>query len=261
MLYFILLTYSFSFNFNNLYRGTHNFRLTKFNKLNKIFLNENGNGNGNGNINSNLNINNNENNTLFNKNNNDMNDNDVDYVASLLNPRNPVNFKNTEFNNLNENKFKEKYGEIIPTSKDLKMLNNIITIEWTKNWIHDMVKYEHSYPRFMYHDMFLMRDFAIKNTSKNYFYIGYFPSDFHTIHGPYYIGVFELNPPKRSFSTYMVIQNPNYLIENDKSKKRMISFKKEIRAMCEDALVFFKFNMLKNISHDRYYLTWLYEDD
>ena len=33
------------------------------------------------------------------------------------------------------------------------------TIEWAKNWIHDMVGYSNSFPKFMYQDMFLMRDF------------------------------------------------------------------------------------------------------
>ena len=54
-------------------------------------------------------------------------------------------------------------------SKDLELLNNIATIEWAKNWIHDMVSYGDSFPKFMYQDMFKMRDFSQKNNTKNYF--------------------------------------------------------------------------------------------
>ena len=155
----------------------------------------------------------------------------------------------------------ENYGEIVPSSKDLERLSNEVTIQWTRNWIQDMVRYEVRFPGFMYKDIFSIRDFAIQNQSDLYFYIGYFPSDMRTIHGPYYIGAFELNPRDRTFSAYKIVQNPNYMIDDKNCKKRMINFKKELRAMSEDACVFFKFSQLKNESNDRYYLTWLYEDD
>lgn len=186
-----------------------------------------------------------------------------DDMASHLNPFNYNNFHDANLNKVKGFPLtrRESYGEIDPTSKDLKMLNNVITIEWSKNWIKDMVRYQMRFPSFMYHDMFIMRDFAIQNTSERYFYIGYYPSEMRTIHGPYYIGAFELIPGERTFTSHLIVQNPNYMVEDDDCKKRMINFKKELRAMCEDALVFFKFNLLKNKSNDRYYLTWLYEDD
>lgn len=143
---------------------------------------------------------------------------------------------------------------------NLQMLTNVNTIELTKKWIHDMVLYEIRFPTFMYQDMFVMRDFAIQHTSNLYFYIGYFPSDIKLFSGPYYIGVFELIPTERSFSAHMIVQNPNYIMEDDYADKRLISFKNDLENMCKDATVFFKFNNLKNKSNDRYHLTWLYED-
>lgn len=156
---------------------------------------------------------------------------------------------------------RERYDNIEPTSKDLKLLNNVATIEWAKNWIDDMVGYSNSFPRFMYQDMFLMRDFARENETKKYFYIGYFPSDTRLMHGPYYIGSFELIPEMREFQTHLIIQNPNYMMEDELDTHRIVYFKKELVKMTKDAMVFFKFSNLKNSSNERYYYSWLYEDN
>lgn len=143
---------------------------------------------------------------------------------------------------------------------NLRMLSSDITIELTKKWIHDMVLYKTRFPTFMYQDMFVMRDFAIQYTSNLYFYIGYFPSDIKLFSGPYYISVFELIPAERSFSAHMIVQNPNYVMEDDFADKRLISFKNDLENMCKDASVFFYFNNLKNKSNNRYHLSWFYED-
>lgn len=160
-----------------------------------------------------------------------------------------------------ERRIRERYDNIEPTSKDLKLLNNVATIEWAKNWIHDMVGYSNSFPKFMYQDMFLMRDFARENDTNKYFYIGYFPSDTRLMHGPYYIGSFELIPEKREFQTYLIIQNPNYMMEDELDTHRIAHFKQELVKMTNDAMVFFKFSNLKNSSNERYYYSWLYEDN
>ena len=160
-----------------------------------------------------------------------------------------------------ERRMKERYENIEPTSKDLKLLNNVATIEWSKNWIHDMVSYSNSFPKFMYQDMFLMKDFAIENKTKNYFYIGYFPSNTRLMHGPYFIGSFELIPKNREFQTHLIIQNPNYMIEDEVDSNRIIEYKKELVNMAHDAMVFFKYSNLKNSLNERYYYSWLYEDN
>ncbi len=160
-----------------------------------------------------------------------------------------------------ERRIRESYDNIEPTSKDLELLNNIATIEWAKNWIHDMVSYSNSFPRFMYQDMFLMRDFARENETKKYFYIGYFPSDTRLMHGPYYIGSFELIPELREFQTHLIIQNPNYMMEDVLDTHKIVHFKEELVKMTNDAMVFFKFSNLKNSSNERYYYSWLYEDN
>lgn len=160
-----------------------------------------------------------------------------------------------------EKKIKKQNDNIEYTSKDLKLLNNVATIEWAKKWIHNMVGYSNSFPKFMYQDMFLMRDFARENITGRYFYIGYIPSQTRLMHGPYYIGSFELIPERREFQTHLIIQNPNYMIEDKLDTHRIVDFKKELVNMANDASVFFKFANLKYSSNERYYYSWLYEDN
>jgi len=144
---------------------------------------------------------------------------------------------------------------------DLKLLNYVITIEWTKNWVTNMVNFNERFPTFMYHDMHVMRTWAYTNTSMNYFYIGYFPEKVRLIHGPYYIAAVEVLPQKREFNVRLIIQNPNYMIdyEYDNKNKHIINFKNELRSLCQDSDAFFEFKDLKNFSSGRYYYSWLYE--
>jgi hypothetical protein len=116
------------------------------------------------------------------------------------------------------------------------------------------------FPTFMFQDMFLLRDFGQKNNSKNYFYIGYYPSDINLKNGPFYIGAFELVPKMREFRTHILVQNPYYCTENVYDENKIKNFKKELMAMCNDATVFFKFSNLQNTSEQRYYYSWLYEE-
>ena len=119
-------------------------------------------------------------------------------------------------------KNKKKFENINPKSKDLKLLNSIITLEWSKNWVYDMISYNTNFGTYTYKDIFLMRDFADEHTENTFFYIGYFPSDMVLRQGPFYIGAFELVPTKREFQTHLIIQNPNYMVENDYDEKKSI---------------------------------------
>ena len=161
---------------------------------------------------------------------------------------------------LNKTKNSERYENIEPTSKDLKLLSSLSTGEWMKTWIYEMVHVPDYFPTFMYQDMFRMREFCQKNTSKNYFYIGYYPIDVNLKVGPYYLGVFELIPDLREFRTHIIIQNPYHCIENIYDENKIKNFKKELLALCNDSSVFFKFSNLKNSSDQRYFYSWLYEE-
>ena len=165
------------------------------------------------------------------------------------------NFKKYE-----NNKNYENYQDIKPTSKDLKLLSSLSTSEWMRTWIYEMVHVPDYFPTFMYQDMFRMRDFGQKNNSKQYFYIGYYPTDVDLKKGPYYIGAFELAPNMREFRTFIIVQNPYHCVENIYDDEKIKNFKKELLAMCSDALVFFKFDNLQNTSDQRYYYSWLYEE-
>ena len=161
---------------------------------------------------------------------------------------------------LNKTKNIERYSQIEPSSKDLKLLSSFSTMEWAKTWLYEMVHVPDYFPTFMYQDMFRMREFGQKNNTKNFFYIGYFPKDVDLSKGPYYIGAFELVPPMREFRTYIIIQNPYYCIENIYDNKKIKDFKKELMTMCNDSMVFFKFSNLKDTNDQRYFYSWLYEE-
>tara|TARA_A100001015_G_scaffold310089_1_gene410776 strand:- start:29 stop:868 length:840 start_codon:yes stop_codon:yes gene_type:complete len=157
-------------------------------------------------------------------------------------------------NYLNKNK------NIQPTSKDLKLLTSFSAMEWARTWIYEMVHVPDYFPTFMFSDMFRMRDFAQKNNSKHFFYIGYYPSDVNLKNGPFYIGAFELVPAKREFRTYLILQNPYYCAENIYDDMKIKNFKKELVAMTNDAYVFFKFENLKDSADQRYYYSWCYDN-
>ena len=154
----------------------------------------------------------------------------------------------------------DKYQNFNPSSKDLKLLSSFSSAEWCKTWLYEMIHVPDYFPTFMFQDMFRMRDFSQKNNSKQYFYIGYYPSDSNLKKGPFYIGAFELVPEKREFRTYIIIQNPYYCAENIYDENKMKNFKKELIAMTKDSYVFFKYNNLKDTSDQRYYYSWLYEE-
>ena len=169
----------------------------------------------------------------------------------------------SKVNHLNEENKKikiERYEDFEPTSKDLKILSSFSSIEWTRTWMYEMLHVPDYFPTFMFQDMFLLRDFGQKNNSKNYFFIGYYPSDINLKNGPYYIGAFELVPKMREFITHIIVQNPYYCVENIYDENKIKNFKKELMAMCNDATVFFKFSNLQNTSEQRYYYSWLYEE-
>ena len=151
----------------------------------------------------------------------------------------------------------------IPFAKDLKLLTYHETKEYTKKWVNDMINNgpSHNYPKFIYNDIYDMRDFCNKNISQEYFFIGYIPK--RPNKGPYYIGAFELIRKKREFHTHLIMQNPNYInYDKDININKFLDFKKELLKMSNQANVFFKYEKLNNSSTTkRYYLSWLFEDN
>ena len=146
------------------------------------------------------------------------------------------------------------------TSKDLKLLTPEASIEWAKTWTYDMIHQPNFFPTFMFQDMFKMRDFGSINSSRTYFYIGFFPKTLNLKHGPYYVGAFELQPSKRHFITHAIIQNPYYYSNNNFDTTKFVEFKRELLALCRDASVFLQFSNLKNTKDERYYFSWLYDE-
>jgi len=145
-------------------------------------------------------------------------------------------------------------------SKHLTILTHSETIEWSKIWVYDMINSGSSdnYPKFIYDNIYDMRELCKSNTDKMFFCIGYIPNS--SIYGPYYIGLFELNTINRELHTHMIVQNPNYLVV-DNDKDIFNNYKKELIYITSKADISFKYDMLKNIPQcERYYLSWLYND-
>lgn len=188
-----------------------------------------------------------------------INESKANYLRDAKNKALNITKKLNEKNQENQKKI-ERYEDFEPTSKDLKILSSFSAIEWTRTWMYEMLHVPDYFPTFMFQDMFLLRDFGQKNNSKNYFYIGYYPSDINLKNGPFYIGAFELVPKMREFRTHILVQNPYYCTENVYDENKIKNFKKELMAMCNDATVFFKFSNLQNTSEQRYYYSWLYEE-
>ena len=160
------------------------------------------------------------------------------------------------------NKADEKADAIEQMGEDtnLQILTNGGAIAYSKKWIYDMIKFSWGYPKFMYIDMYNMRDFALENKTKNYLYLGYYPPDMETgKHGPYYVVALEVVAAKKELHVCNIIQNPNYMIENEKDTHRIMEFKKEISDMAANSYVFLKIERLKKSSNERYYFSWLYE--
>jgi len=147
-----------------------------------------------------------------------------------------------------------------PTSKDLKLLTPESSVEWAKTWSYEMIHQPNHFPTFMFQDMFKMRDFGSINSSRTYFYIGFFPKTVNLKQGPYFIGAFELEPQKRQFITHAIIQNPYYFTNNNFDTTKFVEFKRELLALCRDASVFLQFSNLKNTKDERYYYSWLYDE-
>jgi len=150
-----------------------------------------------------------------------------------------------------------------PHSKDLKLLMYSETIELSRKWIYDMIHNGESnnFPKFIYDNIYDMREFCKQNTTREYYYIAYTPN--HAINGPHFIGAFELVPEKRELNTYFIMQNPNNIMSNkDNNINGFINYKKEILRMTYKANVFLKYDKLsKTPACERYYLSWVFEDN
>ena len=197
---------------------------------------------------------------------------DINYPKNSYNDENNKNETKTNENDFpNFNKFlKDKMfnklvedtenaeKEIYYQHNNLQRINYSDTINIMKDWTNDMVNSQEKFPTFMYTDMFLMRDYASQNISKNYIYISYFPSDIRSVHGAHYIAVAEVVPKTREFQIQLIVQNPNYMIEYDYDEKKIIKFKNQLITLCRNSEVFFEFAHLKHTSNPRYYYSWLY---
>ena len=140
-------------------------------------------------------------------------------------------------------------------SSELKLLTHLNAESWAHSWL--MYISDETTPDFdehYYRDYLNMLSVASGYTSKEYFYLGFFPSGTRTYEGPKYIGVFQLIPQKRVFDTIIIMENPYYL--DDPSN--LTDFKNNVIYLTEASYVFFKFSGLKRPEQMRYYLAWMH---
>ena len=183
---------------------------------------------------------------------NDTNDDDDDFPSHDYIKKQNINEENS-INSINSINYEKNN-----IHKDLIMITSLSCIEWSKTWTYYMIHLPDCFPTFMYNDMAILRDFASKNNSKKYLYIGYYPTKFDSKKGPFYIGAFEINPKKHELIAHIIIQNPIHVIDNNYDKEIITNFKIELEALSNDASVVFKFENLKSSVFERYYYSWLY---
>jgi len=140
-------------------------------------------------------------------------------------------------------------------SSELKLLTHLNGEGWANSWLMHIA--QESTPFFdehYYRDYLNMLSVAQSYTSKEYFYLGFYPDEKRNYDGPKYIGVFKLLHSQRIFNTIMIIENPHYT-EDD---SHLINFKYILMHMTDASHVFFKFNDLKRPEQMRYYLAWMH---
>ena len=168
-----------------------------------------------------------------------------------------INNNNKNFDKLIKDT-QEIEDKLISNIDGLKLIKSNKVIDLTKEWIYDMINSKHKYEKFIYEDLFLMRDYALVNNTKKHFYISYFPPQVRSIHGSHYIAAVELCVKKREFKIQLFIQNPNYMIQSEYDEKKIVDFKYQLIALCKKSGVFFEYSDLKKNYNSRYYYSWLY---
>lgn len=140
-------------------------------------------------------------------------------------------------------------------SSELKLLTHMNAEGWANSWLmhisHETTPF---FDEHYYRDYLNMLSVSTSYTSKEYFYLGFYPKDSPGHDGPKYIGVFKLMHKQRIFDTIMIIENP-YHLDDDSN---LVNFKYIVTHMSDSAHVFFKFDNLKKPEQMRYYLAWMH---
>lgn len=138
---------------------------------------------------------------------------------------------------------------------ELKLLTHLNAEGWANSWLmHISHETTPSFDEHYYRDYLNMLSVSASYTSKEYFYLGFYPKDSPGHDGPKYIGVFKLMHKQRIFDTIMIIENP-YHLDDDSN---LVNFKYIVTHMSDSAHVFFKFDNLKKPEQMRYYLAWMH---
>jgi hypothetical protein len=170
----------------------------------------------------------------------------INYIKPRISRRNAcINLEQDLFNSI------EEYDGGV----ELKLLTHMNAQGWSNSWLMHIA--HESTPFFdehYYRDYLNMLSVSAGYTSKEYFYLGFYPEDSRGGNGPKYIGVFKLMHRQRILDTIMIIENP-YNLDDDSN---LANFKDTIIHMADTAQVFFKFNNLKKPEQMRYYLAWMH---
>ena len=139
-------------------------------------------------------------------------------------------------------------------NSELKLLTHLNAEGWANSWLlHIARENTPFFPENYYRDYLNMLSVASSYTSKEYFYLGFYPDGLRNNNGPKYIGAFKLLHNKRIFETIMLMESPYYIDES-----YLINFKYILKNMTDSSHVFFKFDKLKRPEQMRYYLEWVH---
>ena len=143
-----------------------------------------------------------------------------------------------------------------PSGGELKLLTNINCNAWAQNWLihmgrNDTELYDEHYCTECLH----MKESSNIYTAEEYFYFGFFPEGSKCgSYEPKYMALFFLDAKRRAMNAKLIVENPKFIEEDT----MLLTFENDVRKLCDESYVFFKYDELKRPGQIRYYYEWTF---
>jgi len=143
-----------------------------------------------------------------------------------------------------------------PSGGELKLLTNLNCNAWAQNWLLHMGRadtelYDEHYCTECLH----MKEATSMYTSEEYFYFGFSPDGSNCgSYEPKYMALFFLDAKRRAMNAKLIVENPKFIGEDT----MLVQFENDVRKLCDESYVFFKYDELKRPGQIRYYYEWTF---